>query len=584
MVSSGKNKKKNNLCQFFPGKTGSKKNDVRDSSIIDLAENVKNESQKFLSRELEVVSSPNFGKMRFLAFCLLAAGILMVIFYSWFDSREENKTWLTGSRKCLTVAIPCDLVDLDPAADTNSLSSQILSPVFDTLVKIEDGTIMPNLAKSWTSSADRKIWTFNLRSEVYFHNGEKLSAQIVVNWIERLISGKDRRFAFFRANFDGEHPVLVEVKSLNEQTVQFVLNYPCADFLELMAAPTMAVTVCAKGADGSEKVYGSGPFTIIERRIGQRLTLRSTSGCWRGKPVLDEIVFMVIPDPQSRVRELERGNVDVILTLPADKIEKVKKNKDLQLIKPQTLTKLSLIPNCTHRPFNDVRGRLALGFAVPRKTVLQLFFGGRGQVCHTLFSPLSWAQVPSKLQPEYSTVKAKRIFGRMYGNGSEFGKLTLLYCRNAYAAADLEPTAEFLASCLNSAGLNIELYGAAPEEYRRSLSSNLYDLCLLAEEVSACDPSLEANRMFADPGGVHDEYNIYNYSSQRILRLLEAARSTENRRERLDCYKAVRAKLDNDGMEFSICWTDLVHACQKNIYGLDSDRWGVLHFENAVIR
>ena len=73
MVSSGKNKKKNNLCQFFPGKTGSKKNDVRDSSIIDLAENVKNESQKFLSRELDVVSSPNFGKMRFLAFCLLVA-------------------------------------------------------------------------------------------------------------------------------------------------------------------------------------------------------------------------------------------------------------------------------------------------------------------------------------------------------------------------------------------------------------------------------------------------------------------------------------------------------------------------------
>ena len=584
MVSSGKNKKKNNLCQFNPGQNGSQKLKARDSSIIDLAENVKNEGQKFLSRELDVVSSPNFGKMRFLAFCLLAAGMLMIAFYGWFGAQEENKAWLAGSRKYLTVAVPCDLVDLDPAVSANSLSSQVLSPVFDTLVKIEDGTIIPNLAKSWTRSADGKVWTFNLRSEVYFHNGTKLSAQIVVNWVRRLILGKDRRFAFFRANFDGERPVLSEVKSLDEQTVQFVLNYPCADFLELMAAPTMAVTVYAQGSDGNKNIYGSGPFTIVEWRKGQRLTLRSMSRCWRGKSALDEIVFMVIADPQSRVRELERGNVDVILTLPADKIEKVKKNKDLQLIKPPTLTKLSLIPNCTHRPFNDVRGRLALGFAIPRKTVLQLFFGGRGQVCHTLFSPLSWAQVPSKLQPEYSAVKAKRMFSRMYGNGSEFGKLTLLYCRNTYAAADLGPTAEFLASCLNSAGLNIELYGAATEEYRRSLSSNLYDLCLLTEEVAACDPSLEANRMLADPGGVHDEYNIYNYSSQRILRLLEAARSTENRQERLDCYKAVRAKLDNDGMEFCIGWTDLVHACRKNVHGLDYDRWGVIHFENAVIR
>ena len=163
MVSSGKNKKKNNLCQFNPGQNGSQKLKARDSSIIDLAENVKNEGQKFLSRELDVVSSPNFGKMRFLAFCLLAAGMLMIAFYGWFGAQEENKAWLAGSRKYLTVAVPCDLVDLDPAVSANSLSSQVLSPVFDTLVKIEDGTIIPNLAKSWTRSADGKVWTFNLR-------------------------------------------------------------------------------------------------------------------------------------------------------------------------------------------------------------------------------------------------------------------------------------------------------------------------------------------------------------------------------------------------------------------------------------
>ena len=584
MSNSGKNKPKNNLCQFCPpGQAAGKRINIQDSSIVGLAENVKNESQKFISRELGVVSSTHLGKMRFLAFCLLAAGILMVLLYGWFGSGEENKAWLKGSQRCLAVAIPCDLTDIDPAAASNSLASQVLSPVFDTLVKIEDGIVLPNLAKNWTCSANGKVWTFNLRSEVFFHDGTQLSAQIIVDWIQRLIREKDRRFGFFRANFDGERPLLAEVKSLDKFTVQFVLNYPCADFLELMAAPSMAVTVYVKEADGSEKVYGSGPFVVVERRIGQRLTLRSSSRCWRGKPSVDEIVFIVITDPQSRIRELERGNVDIVLTLPADKIAQIKKNKNLRLIKPKTLTKLSLVPNCTHRPFNDVRARLALSFAIPRKTVLQMFFGGRGQVRHALFSPLSWAQVPSKLQTEYSAVKAKRMFSRIYGNGSEFGKLTLLYCKNVYAAADLEPTAEFLASCLNSTGLNTELYGATPEEYRRALAGNLYDLCLVAEEVPACDPSLEANKMLAEPGVVHGEYNISNYSSQRILRLLEAARSTKSRQERLECYKAVQAKLDNDAMEFNIGWTDLVHACRKNVHDLDPDRWGVLHFENAVI-
>ncbi len=584
MTYSGKNKKKNNLCQFPLRQAGGQRERVTDSSVINLAESVKNEGQKFISRELGVANNLYFGKRPFLALCLVVAGILMMIIYSWFGSHGEEQYWLSGSQKYLTVAIPCDVSSLDPAIAANSLAGQVLSPVFDNLVRFEDGVIAPHLAQSWTSSANGKVWTFSLRSGVYFHNGVELSAPTVVSWMERLIEGQDGNYAFFRANFGGDRPILAKVKSLNKDTVQFVLNYPCADFLELMAAPAMAVTLYARGAEGEDKIFGSGPFTVAEWRKGQRLALRSVDQCWRGKSALEEIVFIVIANSQSRVRELERGNVDIILTLPADRIAQVKKNQDLRLLKPKTLTKLSLIPNCTHRPFNDLRGRLALNFAIPRKKVLQLFFGGRGQVCHALFSPLSWAQVPSALQTEYSAVKAKRIFERLYGNSSELGQLTLLYCRTPYAAADLAPTADFLAACLNSAGFNIEVYAAAPQEYRRNLVGNLYDLCLLAEEVPALDPSLEANLMLADPSRVHDEYNVANYSSGRILRLLEAARSTENRAERLECYKAVQAKLDNDGLEFNIAWTDLVHACRKNVDNLDSDRWGILHFEKAVIR
>ncbi len=583
MGNNRKSQKKSNLCQFPSAQFEGGRDNERDTTIINLAESVKSEGRKFISRELNVVSSPSFSKMRFLAFCLLAAGILVLIFYGWFSSRSENRVYFWGDKKYLTVAVPCDLAASDPAVASDSLSAQILSPVFDTLVKIENGRIAPNLAKNWTCSADGKVWTFDLRSDVRFHNGVRLSPQTVVDWIERLIQGKNRSFSFFRANFAGDRPVLAKVKILDKHRVQFVLNYSCADFLELMAAPAMAVTVAVKQVDGLEEVYGSGPFTLSEWRIGQRVTLSAITQCWRGKSDLDKIIFLVVTDPQSRVRELVRGNVDIILTLPADKIKQLKQNRDLRLIKPKTLAKLSLVPNCMYRPFNDVRGRLALNFAIPKKSVLQLFFAGRGQVCHALFSPLSWAQVPSELQIEYSAVKAKRIFGRIYGNDAVLNKLTLLYCRNNYAAADLEPTANFLASCLKSAGLQMTLYGATSEEYKRSLADNLYDLCLLAEEIPPLDPSLEANRMLSDPSRVHDEYNISNYCSQRILRLLEAARSTENRQERLECYKAVQAKLDNDGLEFVIGWTDLVHACRKDVHSLYPDRWGVLHFENAFI-
>lgn len=582
MASSGKNKK-SNLCEFHPDKNEVKNKKNRESAIINLAESVKSKGRKFISRELDVVNSSSFEKMRFLALSLLAAGLLVIVFYGWLSSHAETKGWLVSHKKYLAVGIPSDLVSLDPAVASSSLSAQVLSPVFDTLVKFEHGEVKPNLAQNWTCSADNKTWTFNLRSDVRFHNGYPLSSKVVTEWINRLILGKDRSFSFFRANFAGSRPILAEVKSLDEYRVQFVLNYPCADFLELLASPAMAITLSEDKADGSQIVYGSGPFAIAEWRTGQRLVLRSATQCWRGNSAFEEIVFLVITDPQSRVRELERGNIDILLTLPLDKVKAIKENHDLKLIKPKSSVKLALVPNCTHRPFNDVRGRLALSFAIPKKAVLQRFFVNRGQVHHSLFSPLSWAQVPSKLQAEYSAVKAKRMFNRMYGGESEIGKLTLLYCQNSYAAADLEPTAKFLASCLNDVGLSTEVCGAGLNEYRRSLAGNLYDLCLVAEEIPSLDPSIEINKVLADPSRVHDEYNISNYASQRILRLLEAARSTENKQERLECYKAVQTKLDNDGLEFNIGWTDLIHACKKNVHCLYADRWGILHFENAYI-
>ncbi|MGM9997920.1 MAG: ABC transporter substrate-binding protein [Candidatus Bruticola sp.] len=570
---------KNNLCEFKPDLI---KGSAGNSSSLPTASGIKTEL-RMLPSKLTPSVRPVLHRWPYLLVALLTIILWAAAREGWLSSLAEVENWLSWRRTYLTVAVPCDLNGLDPAMSSSSVSMQMLQPAFDNLVEFSEGTVKPCLAQSWTSSPDGLNWTFQLRPNVVFHDGTPLSASVVCRWMNRLMSGSGGCFKFFRINFGGNRPVIAEVKSLDALRVQFKLNYPCVDFLELLAAPPMAVTMVKQNFDQREAVLGTGPFQIAEYRSGQRLRLQSFQRCWRGQSGLKELFFIILPDSSSRTRILEKGCADLILTVPLAEVEQLKTSGQIALIKPKTMVRISLIPNFLHRPFNDIRGRLALSYASPKKAFAERFVGKRGLVRCSILSPLNKFNLTSSLQYDYAPDKAKRLLSRIYGAENLPVKLTMLYCKDSGDWAYMRPSAEFLAAGLETAGFKIELHEAEQEEYQRSLSGNYYDLCLQAEAVAAVDPSLEINLMVSDPSAFHDQYNIANYASQRILRLLEAARSTKNVNDRLNCYRAVQEKLDSDIADFSFCWAELIHARQKNVCGLEIDRWGIIHFDKAFI-
>ena len=141
--------------------------------------------------------------------------------------------------KNLVIAVPSLPLSLDPAAEPELASAGPLSSVFDNLTAFDsNGKIEPALAESWKNSPDHLVWTFKLRSGVYFHDGTVFNAQAVVLWIDylrynsRYQAGRAPGYNFFTANFAGKQPLLVKVVALNEHEVQFTLRRPLANFLE----------------------------------------------------------------------------------------------------------------------------------------------------------------------------------------------------------------------------------------------------------------------------------------------------------------------------------------------------------------
>ncbi|MGM9992548.1 MAG: ABC transporter substrate-binding protein [Candidatus Bruticola sp.] len=570
----------NNICEFNPNLTSQKSTERPDR--LSASSEIRTEL-RLLPSKLAPSVRPRSNKGLFWLIAFGGVLLLTAFICSLISLRPEVENILSWKRNCLAVAVPCDLNGLDPALSSNAVSMQMLQPAFDNLVEFSEGTIKPCLAQSWSTSPDGLVWTFNLRPNVLFHDGTSLSASVVCSWIKRLMNGNGRYYKFFRINLGGQRPVIAEVKSLGQFQVRFKLNYPCADFLELLAAPPMAVTIADKKALGYGAVLGTGPFQIADYRPGQRLRLQAFQQSWRKQSSFKELVFIILPNSSSRLRELERGAIDVMLTLPLAEVDRLKASDQIVLTESKTLVRLSLMPNFLHRPFNDIRGRLALSYASPKKLFTERFAGKRGSLGRSILSPLSKFALNSCSLNNYAPDKAKRLLSRIYGVENQPEKLIMLYCRDSGSWADMRSSAQFLAAGLETSGFQIELHEADQEEYQRDLSGNYYDICLQAEEVAAADPSLEINLLISDPGDVHDQYNIANYDSQRIWRLLEAARSAQNVADRMNCYQAVQKKLDSDAADFVLCWASVIHAHQQNVRGLEIDRWGIIHFEKAFI-
>ncbi|MCR4783781.1 MAG: ABC transporter substrate-binding protein [bacterium] len=482
--------------------------------------------------------------------------------------------------KNLVIAVPSLPLSLDPAAEPDLASAGPLSSVFDNLTAFDsNGKIGPALAESWKNSPDHLVWTFKLRSGVYFHDGTVFNAQAVVLWIDylrynsRYQAGRAPGYNFFTANFAGKQPLLVKVVALNEHEVQFTLRRPLANFLELLSAPAMAVTApsgvaMTDSGRPSFRPIGTGPFQLNEWRPGQRLVLSAFPSCWRDVPRLNQVIFVVLEDPALRLRELERGNIDLAMTVPVSDIDRLKHNPGLKLINTSSLAKIALVVNCSVRPFNDIRGRIALAAGLPKKQLLHQLCLNRGVVGNSVLSPRSWAYVNNLKQIEYEPQRARRLLGRLYGSDHRGEReLSLIYPRGSSVWADTEKLATFLNIHLKDAGFKVKLKPADPAEYYRFLTGRHGDLILQLESVPKLDPALELSLIRS------------NYHNGRISCLLEAARFNIDVASRQACYSDIQDKFNDSAVNCSLVWTSTVHAYRHSLQGVRTNHWGFLCLE-----
>ena len=280
----------------------------------------------------------------------------------------------------LTVAMVADHVTLDPPLTTSVVDIAITQNIYDNLLMIQpDSSVKPELATSWEANDDLSSYTFHLRNGVKFHHGKDFKAEDVLFSFKRLLDPEIDSPA--RPTYSS---VIKDVVAVDDYTVRFDLQGPNAFFPDSLSIYQARITPSDVDVKRFHlETFGTGPFKLVENLFGQRTTMERNDDYWEeGKPYLDEIVILNIPEPATRVEALKSGDVDVVYRMEVQSALGLVGNPDVVALELASPGNRGLDMDNTVAPFDNVLVRKAIQAAADRDAIHQAAFLGKGAVAY----------------------------------------------------------------------------------------------------------------------------------------------------------------------------------------------------------
>ncbi|HCM8927861.1 TPA: nickel ABC transporter, nickel/metallophore periplasmic binding protein [Salmonella enterica subsp. enterica serovar Paratyphi B] len=391
--------------------------------------------------------------------CTLIALLTCVSFFAQAAPADE-----------ITTAWPVNVGPLNPHLYTpNQMFAQ--SMVYEPLVKYQtDGSVIPWLAKSWSHSKDGKIWTFHLRDDVTFSNGEVFDAQAAAENFRAVLDNRKRHAWLELTN------QITEVKALSKTELQITLKDAYYPFLQELALPRPFRFIAPsqfknnETFNGIKAPIGTGPWVLKESKLNQYDVLVRNEHYWGEKPQIQKITVKVIPDPTTRAVAFETGDIDLLYgnegLLPLDTFTRFSQNPEYrtQLSAPVETVVFAL--NSAKPPTNELAVREALNYAVDKKTLIKNTLYGTQQVADTLFAPsVPYANIGLKPR-QFDPQKAKSLLEQA-GWTLHAGKTIRdkngqpLHIELAYVGTDAlsKSMAEIIQANMRQIGVDVALVG-----------------------------------------------------------------------------------------------------------------------------
>lgn len=498
--------------------------------------------------------------------------LFSVLFFLFFLSSA-----LFGSQtKKLIFTLGADASCLNPILYTDSASGAPVGLIFNGLMKVNEKLeLVPDLAESYQVSPGGKIWTFYLRKNVFWQDGQPLTAGDVKFTFDKILDPEVNTVRRGDFIIDGE-PIKFETQG--NYIFKAILPRPFAPFLATMTMGVLPKHILEKEdlnhSDFNRAPLGTGPYKFVSWRSADHIKLTANKNYFSGPPKIDEIFFRIIPNATARVVALELLEVDEDSLSPLD-YQRLQNNQNLKIYEYPVLAYTFLGLNLKNPLFSQIQVRQALSYAIDRQALVNSVLLGHGQVCYTPAVPASWAYTDKINKYDYHPSKALKILsalgwqknsaGYLEKNGKIFEFTALVNQGNR----EREKAAVIIQEQLKRIGLKVNIQiieWAALVKTLNGPAPKKFEAVFLGWSLGIDPDDYTIWHSSQYPAG----FNFINYKNQEVDRLLESGRKTLGQKSRKKIYEKIYQILSRE-QPYIFLWTaNALEAVNRKVKNLAS--------------
>jgi peptide/nickel transport system substrate-binding protein len=469
---------------------------------------------------------------------LLIAGIA-----SLSAARTPKDTLIVASRDAP--------VTIDPHKQDTIPTWSKLAAIYERLVVFDHEGKMHNQLMTKYEMLDPLSWKIYLRKGVRFHNGEPFTSEAVKVTIEKYLSPdlKTPQYNPWKDNIDNivivnDHCLVIKTK----KKVRPMLNW----FVMLNIISPRANKEL--GDQLAVKAIGTGPYRFVEYVPNDRLVVEANPDYWGDSPKLKRIIFRAIPEDSARLAALEAGEIDMMTEVSPDHIQAIERNPNLQVSSTPCVRVLFARFRQNRKPFDDVKVRQAVNYALNKVALNEYLLRGTGAVARGPTHPLLMGFNDKLVPYSYDMAKAKKLLTEAgYPNGIDvtFSSTYGRYIKD-------KEIAEAMVGQLQEAGIRCKY---TPLEMGSFASQDLFgdthDMYQMAFGGILWDPELPLSFF----------RNVMKYDNPTYREAIELGRTSQDPQEYESAYKKAEEIMWDDAAMAWTLYLPQIIALHKKVMG-----------------
>lgn len=487
--------------------------------------------------------------------------LLMAIIFIFLISCYPVEKEIENCR-CVTVCMGQSPVNFNVNFSDSLAGYPACNIMSHLLAKDDMNNYVMDLAESWSISKDGQFYTFHLAPKVKWHDGVSFTAADV-KWTFEIIKEK-------KGVLSNRLMGIESIECPDDLTVLFKLKEPDAAFLTVVAEVFIMPKHLYEGTDifqNAANVHpvGTGPYKFVKYNKGINITLEANAEYFRGKPEVEQLIYAIITDENTQIQAFKNGEVDILdysSGITPSAVGELEQMKHVKVIKSMSTSRQYIAFNLKREPFNDVRVRRAVAYAVDRDEIVEKAHKGYAVKAEGFYTPaVNWAYNDKDILPNRNLALASHLLSQVYDK-KDYQSIKL---KNIEIVTFQFPAfvdiARVVQENLKEIGIESDITVLEYLSWYEQVKDGKFDIAIVGGDWGF-DPEGLSVRV-ATEGFM----NIMGYKNSKVDELLNQGKKTFVQEERALIYKEIQKILSEDLPVIPLTEWMYIVAMKNNITG-----------------